>query len=120
MANQLFGGSICISDLMDMAKKGHSAFSKSAKNGKVYCNILVWQNEEVDEYGNSMSLQLSSEKDKREAEKAQFGKGYIGNAKKLETKKPVSSSDIKDDWQSKIPTRESSTPELMDDDGLPF
>lgn len=38
--NQLFGGSICLTELVEQAKKGHSGFSK-AQNGKVYCNILT-------------------------------------------------------------------------------
>lgn len=102
MSNQLFGGSICITDLMDAVKNGHSAFSK-AQNGKVYANILVWQNEEPDKYGNVMSLQLSSTKDMREKEE----KIYIGNAKKLETNKPVTSKDIpNDNWDSNVPVRE--------------
>jgi len=123
MSNQLFGGSICITDLMDAVKNGHSAFSK-AQNGKVYANILVWQNEEPDKYGNVMSLQLSSTKDMREKEE----KIYIGNAKKLETNKPVTSKDIpNDNWDSNVPVRknqnttESSLAEnhsAMDD--LPF
>lgn len=38
--NQLFGGSLCLTEMIEQAKKGHSAFSK-AQNGKVYCNILT-------------------------------------------------------------------------------
>lgn len=48
MSNQLFGGSICLTDMIEQAKKGHSAFAKSDKNGKVYCNILTWLNEKED------------------------------------------------------------------------
>lgn len=92
MSNQLFGGSICLTDLIDQAKKGHSAFSK-AQNGKVYCNILTWLNEKEDKYGNIMSHQLSSNKDMREAE----GLIYIGNSKALQSSKPVTSRDIDDD-----------------------
>ena len=108
MSNKLYGGSICISDLLEMAKKGHSAFSKSAKNGKVYGSILVWENEQVDEYGNIMSFQLGSDKEKREEEVKTFGKGYIGNAKRIETKKPVTTKDINDDWQNNIQTKAPS------------
>jgi hypothetical protein len=81
--NQLFNGSICISDLLEQANRGHSAFVKSA-NGKVYCNLLTWINEEADKFGNHMSYQLNSLKDKRDVE----GKIYIGNAKKFERQDP--------------------------------
>lgn len=117
MSSQLFGGSICITELMEKVKSGHSAFSKSIKNGKVYCNILVWVNEEKDEFGNNISLQLSSTKEKRDSE----GKIYIGNAKKLETSKPVSASDApSDNWDANIPARDSSTNGKLADDDLPF
>lgn len=116
--NQLFGGSICVTDLLDALKSGHSAFSK-ANNKKVYANILVWQNEEPDKYGNQISLQLSSTKDKRESEE----KVYIGNAKKLETSKPVSQSDMpKDDWDSNVSVRQNSnnSNNAEEDTDLPF
>lgn len=92
MDNQLFSGSINISELLDKAKQKHSAFTK-AENGKIYCNINIWLNAEPDKYGNSISLQLSSKKDMRESE----GKVYIGNAKEFERKdpKPVSDKDAK-------------------------
>lgn len=118
MSSQLFGGSICITDLMDKVKASHSSFSKSVKNGKVYCNILIWVNEEKDEFGNNISVQLSSTKEKREQE----GKIYIGNAKKLETSKPVSSSDApQGNWDANIPVRENPAPTAATiADDLPF
>lgn len=81
MNSQLFYGSICISDLAEKAKQGHSAFTKG-QNGKVYANIAVWQNDEADQYGNSMAIQLQSTKEKKETE----GKVYLGNCKKSEPK----------------------------------
>lgn len=109
--NTLFGGSICLTELIEQAKKGHSAFSK-AQNGKVYCNILTWLNEKEDKYGNIMSHQLSSQKDMREAE----GLIYIGNSKALQTSKPVTKSDIDDNFDN-IPTRQSKKDDESD---LPF
>lgn len=76
MANQLFSGSICLTDLIEQAKKQHSAFSK-ANNGKIYANVTVWLNEQTDQYGNQISIQLRSKKELREKE----GKIYVGNAK---------------------------------------
>lgn len=90
--SKLYHGSICISDLVEAAKKRHSAFSKSVKNGKLYANILIWENNEKDEYGNTHSIQLNSTKEKKEAE----GKTYIGRAKPMERAEPqpISNSDV--------------------------
>lgn len=87
--SKMFTGSICLTDLLENAKKAHSAFTKSQANGKVYCNILLWENDETDKYGNTHSLQLNSTKDKKESE----GKIYIGNAKPVERKEPQPLSD---------------------------
>lgn len=70
-------GSLCYSDIVAAAKAGHSAFSRSQKNDKVYFNVVVWENDEPDKLGNDFSIQLSSTKEKREAE----GKTYVGNLK---------------------------------------
>ena len=92
MSNQLFNGSICLTDILESAKKKHSAFSKG-NNGKIYFNVSIWLNEEKDKFGNSMSLQLYSKKDIREKE----GKVYIGNAKKSElSEAPISNNDLED------------------------
>ena len=89
-------GSICLTDLMDFAKKAHSAYSRG-KNGKAYVNIVLWENE-PDKYGNTISIQLNSVKGKREEE----GKVYIGNAKPLTLK------------------NDSDNENAEDGDGLPF
>lgn len=73
----LINGSICLTDLVDQAQKGHSAFSRG-KNGKVYVSITEWINDEPDQYGNDCSFQLNSKKEKKESE----GKVYIGHGKK--------------------------------------
>jgi hypothetical protein len=62
MENKLYQGSICVTDLLENLKNKHSSFSKSATNGKVYCNLLLWENNELDKYGNSHSIQLNSKK----------------------------------------------------------
>ena len=41
MENQFFTGSICLTDLIEQAKKKHSAFSKSERNGKIYARVKV-------------------------------------------------------------------------------
>lgn len=69
--------SLCFTDLLEAAKAGHSAFSRSDKNKKVYFNLTVWINDEVDKFGNNAGFQLSSSKEKQEKE----GKIYVGNGK---------------------------------------
>jgi len=102
--SKLFTGSICLTDLLEQAKKAHSAFSRSQANNKVYVNILVWENDEKDKYDNTHSFQLNSHKDKKEAE----GKIYIGNAKPIEKKEPL------------LLTVEDANTFIPGDDGLPF
>lgn len=94
MANKPMHGSICLTDLGDAYKAGHSAFNKSEKNGKVYANIAVWMNDQPDQYGNILSFQLNSKKD------ADDDKVYFGNAKLPEgtstTKQEVSKKAVQD------------------------
>ena len=68
--------SICLDDLIEKVKAGHSAFTRG-KNGKIYIAVKIWENDEKDKYGNDISLQLNSSKEKSEAE----GKFYIGNGR---------------------------------------
>lgn len=105
MANQLLTGSINLSKLIEQAKKGHSAFSKSEKNGNIYVNVNIWLNEERDQYGHDGSLQLNSKKEQREAE----GKIYIGNLKKAEAATP-----------HPFTAKEASTLPELDESSLPF
>jgi hypothetical protein len=88
--SQKFYGSLCLSDILEKAKAGHSAFSK-ADNGKIYFNTNVWLNDEKDKFGNVMSVQLQSKKDLQEKE----GKVYIGNLKESENK-PLSINEASD------------------------
>jgi len=89
--SQLINGSLCLTDLIAKAKEQHSSFSKAA-NGKIYANITMWVNDEPDTYGNTVSLQLNSTQEKREAE----GKVYVGNGKPSKKKEPeaVAASDL--------------------------
>lgn len=101
--SDLLVGSICYTELVELAKKGHSAFSRSEKNGKVYFNVALWMNPEADKFGNTVSIQLNSTKEKRDEE----GKVYIGNAKPL-----------KSNAKPQYTAPSSVTP--ADDDDLPF
>lgn len=99
MANgKLLLGSINLSELLEKAKKQHSAFNK-ATNGKIYANVVIWLNDEPDQFGNNVSIALSNKKD------AETEKTYIGNAKYFTPKEPEPLS--------------ITDAELIDDD-LPF
>jgi hypothetical protein len=78
-------GSICLSDISEQYKKGHSAFSK-ADNGKIYMNYTGWVNDATDNF-KDFSIQLNSKQGKQESE----GKVYVGNGKiKPPTQQPQS------------------------------
>lgn len=74
-------GSICLSDIGELVKANHSAIS-TGKNGKKYCSLLVWENDEQDKFGNDFSIQLNAAKDAPDSEKKQ----YVGNLKYVEKK----------------------------------
>ena len=53
--SRLRTASLCLSDILEAAKAGHTAFSRSDKNEKVYFNIAIWDNEEVNKFGQNVS-----------------------------------------------------------------
>ena len=53
---QSYWGSIDFSKLLEMAKAGHKAFSKSEKNGRIYLNVDVYVKDEVGQYGDKASI----------------------------------------------------------------
>ena len=73
---KMITGSLCLSEINELAKAGHSSFTRG-KNGKIYFNVLVWENDEPDQYQNNFSVQLNAKQDAPETEK----KKYIGNLK---------------------------------------
>jgi hypothetical protein len=90
--SQLFTGSICLTDLIDMAKRQHSAYMKAQSNGKIYANIKIWLNDEPDKFNNIIGMQLNSSKEKKDSEPV----FYIGNARRVEVTvpQPLTKSDI--------------------------
>ncbi len=83
-------GSLCLTEIIELANNKHSAFTK-AQNGKIYFNILVWENDEPDKFNNNFSVQLNAAKDAPEDQK----KKYIGNLKYVATNaQPVQGSDL--------------------------
>lgn len=114
--NQSFYGSVCLTDLLEAAKKKHSAFSKG-KNGKIYVNVTVWLNENLDKFGNIMSLQVNPQQGSSD------DKFYIGNCKASKGPKPVSDSDVSglDTDLGDIPTYgQAPNANNAADDDLPF
>jgi len=116
---QLFYGSICLTDLIELAKKKHSAFTKG-NNGKIYASVNVWLNDELDKFGNIMSVQVNPTKEMKDLE----DRVYIGNLKQSPGPKPVSDRDVNaiDTDLGDIPAR---PPKAVDDvtdpvDDIPF
>jgi hypothetical protein len=93
---QSYYGSIDFSKLIEQAKTGHKAFSKS-ENGKIYLNVRLWVNDELDKYGNIASFQSNFKGAQKE------DKFYFGNLKE--------STPIDEDVQSN---------DIPDADDLPF
>lgn len=116
--SQRFYGSINITDLLEQLNKKHSAFSK-ADNGKIYGDVTVWLNDNVDKYGNIMSIQLNPKKDLKERD----GQPYIANLKESQ-KKEISDRDLSGyTVPSDIPVREkaaSGGSDISGPDDLPF
>lgn len=69
-----FYGSIDFSKLMEQAKAANKAFTKNEK-GKIYLNVRVYVNDEVDKYGNVASFQSNFKGATKE------DKFYFGNLK---------------------------------------
>lgn len=116
MENKILVGSLCLTDIVEKAKAGHSSFTK-AKNGKIYFNILQWINDEADQYNNNSSYQLNSAKEKRDEE----GKCYIGNAKWM-ARPQITEEDTKDLNLGGVIAAEKVTTPVDDEptDDLPF
>lgn len=102
--SKLYSGTICVTDLMEQLKNGHSSFTKFGGNGKIYCNVLLWENSELDKYNNTHSLQLNSKKENKETEK----RVYLGNFKPIERKS--TSSGLSQEDFNKLEINESDLP----------
>ena len=87
---QGFYGSIDFTKLVEMAKAGSKAFSKSEKNGRIYLNIDVYVKDEVDQYGNKASIRGTFKGAEKE------DKFYFANLKESQAPAPVAveSSDL--------------------------
>jgi hypothetical protein len=85
---QSYYGSIDFSKLIEQAKSGNKAFSKS-ENGKIYLNVRMYVNDEVDKFGNIASFQSNF---KGAAKEDKF---YFGNMKEsTPMDNPVAVADV--------------------------
>jgi hypothetical protein len=83
-----FYGSIDFSKLLEQAKAGNKAFTKN-ENGKIYLNVRVWVNDELDKYGNVASFQSNFKGAQKE------DKFYFGNLKEsIAVEEAVQSNDV--------------------------
>jgi hypothetical protein len=53
------------------------------ENGAKYLNVVVWLNDEADQYGNNASIQISQSKEERDAG---VKATYIGNLKEPQSR----------------------------------
>jgi hypothetical protein len=79
------------------------------KNGAKYLNVVVWINEEVDQYGNIASVQISQSKEERESGAKAT---YIGNLKNAQGQSIKTETPFANVPESKITKDE--------EDDLPF
>ena len=56
---------------------------KPFENGAKYLNVVIWINDEADQYGNNASIQISQSKEEREAGAKSI---YIGNLKEPQSR----------------------------------
>ena len=56
---------------------------KPFENGAKYLNVVVWINDETDQYGNNASIQISQSKEERESGVKSI---YIGNLKEPQSR----------------------------------
>lgn len=83
-------GSIDFSKLIEQAKAGNKAFTKT-ENGKIYLNVRVWVNDELDKFGNCASFQSNF---KGATKEERF---YFGNLKEsVAVEEQVTESDVPD------------------------
>ena len=103
--SKMYTGSI---DLNKIDKSKVVTTDKNGKpfeNGAKYLNVVVWINDEADQYGNNVSIQVSQSKEEREQGVKAI---YIGNAKEYKKESTPSSEQV------------DNSRTQNDDMGLPF
>ena len=102
---------------LDVSKLDKSAFFKGAKG--TYVDVILWENDEPDQYGNTHSAKQDMGKD-RKGEKTP----YVGNAKPFgQDKLGIRSPEY---GQQERPTHQNGakpptpTDDFQEDDDIPF
>lgn len=105
-------GSICLSELNELAKLGHSAFTRS-QDGRIYCNFTGWCNSANDDF-KDFSANVNGKQDAKDKDatilNGRKSKGYFASGKI----KPNGGE------QSSAPIVEIKKDEIPSDDDLPF
>ncbi len=73
-------GSICVSDI------DKSKLIKSEKSGKLYLPVVLWLDDQADQYGNVMAMQISQTKEERDKK---IKAVYLGNFRLADDLKPT-------------------------------
>ena len=121
MSKQFRVVSLDLTNIIELANQGHSAFTKG-NNGKIYCNVLIGDRAEKDKFDNDVYAMLNPTKDKKDVD----GGKFVGNGRKYEyASQPVTSGDVNalNINEGVIKQAQTSTPQnppVGNDDDLPF
>ena len=74
---------------IDVTKLDKGKLVKGKKG--TYANLTIWLNDEVDQFGNNVSIQQSLSKEEREAGAAKI---YLGNGKQYDDGKATTQSSV--------------------------
>ena len=103
---------------LDVSKLDKTAFFHG-RNGAIYCDLILWENDQLDQYGNSYSAKQDMGKE-RKGEKTP----YVGNAKPFgQDKLGIRSPEY---GQQERPTHQNGarpptpTDDFQEDDDIPF
>ncbi len=94
---------------LDVSKLDKTAFFKGEKG--TYCDLVLWENDQPDQYGNTHSVKQDMGKD-RKGEKTP----YVGNAKPIGGQQQAAPARSADQGGARPPAQ---TPDDEDDD-IPF
>jgi hypothetical protein len=81
--SKLLSGSINLSKIDKTKIISTDKNGNPFENGSKFLNIVVWINDEPDQYGNNASIQISQSKEEREAGAKSI---YIGNLKEPQSR----------------------------------
>lgn len=101
--------SICWTDIVEHAHKGHSAFTRSESNGKIYVSLKV-QDKPTDEYKKDVTVLLNPTKENRGTREnpSPQDRVFVGNGITIQPATTTNSPD------------NPINLEVGDDDDLPF